>query len=204
MNATSYKHPLVPLIDNPVNIDTPIQEMQQALSDGLPWLSRSFGRSWEAFRMDNNKKVWTYPEVWQGASLDLISVMPNDNLDSQSFFRVEDPVTVTDYSSNTYNRMNAIVSIIFWMNLKYIDPDLTYRYVEVLKAQAQRVITESGLSNATFTINRVWEGAANVFKGYTLDLANDQTLVHPYAGFRFECGLNYVENCPDAVFPFTT
>lgn len=206
MSATSYKQPLVPLIDNPVNIDTPIQEMQQALAAGLPWLSKSFGRSWESFRKDPKGKTWIYPEVWQGPNLDLISVMPNDNLDSQSFFRVEDPITVTDYSSNMYNRMNAIVSIIFWMNLKYIDPDLTYRYVEVLKAQAQRVITETGLSNGTFTINRTWEGAANVFRGYTFDPTSDESfaLMHPYAGFRFECGLNYVENCPDAVFPFIT
>lgn len=194
----SFKNPIIPLIADPVNIDRPIQEMQISLAAGLPWLARCFGRSWDSVRKDSAGKIWTYPEVWQGPATDLLNVMPNDNLDSQVFFKVEEPIQVIEYSAGNYSRMNANVSIIFWFNLKLIDPDLDYRFIELLKGQAQRVITETGCSpEGTFTILRIWEGAQNVFKGYTLDIEQNQDLIHPYGGFRFECGLNFSENCPN-------
>lgn len=197
--GASFKNPLVPIIDDPVNIDAPIQEMQIALASGLPWLEKSFGRSWESVRQDSVGKNWIYPEVWQGKGIDLLDCMPNDNLPSQSFFRVEDPITIADYEFERYARMNAQISIIFWFNLEVIDPTLTYRYVEILKGQAQRVITNAAIETGTFTINKIWEGAANVFKGYTIDQFKNQELIHPWAGFRFECTLNYLENCPDVI-----
>lgn len=198
--GNSFKHPLVPLINQPVNIDTPIQEMQVALANALPWLTRSFGRSWQSFANDSGRKPSTYPEVWQGAGQDLLNVMPNDNLDAQSFFKVEEPINILDYQWNGFSRMGATVSIIFWFNLLAIDPELNFRFVELLKGQVQRAITEAPISSGTWAIQRVWETAENVFRGYTLDLANDQTLVHPYGGFRFECSLNYLENCPDVFY----
>lgn len=193
----SFKNPLVPIITNPVNIDRPIQALQQSLAT-LPWLAKSFGRSFESFRKDSANKVWTYPEVWQGAGIDLLNAMPNDNLNSQSFFKVEDPIEVIDYEPNRYSKMKARVSIIFWFNLKLIDPDLDYRYVELLKGQAQRVITESAQTHdSSFAITRIWETAVEVFRGYTMDLFTDQALVHPFGGFRFETALTFNEDCPN-------
>lgn len=196
----SFKNPLVPLIGDPANIDRPIQEMQQALALGLPWLAKSFGRSWESFKKDTTGKILTYPEVWQGLGKDLLNCLPNDNLNSQSFFKVENPIEVIDYASAQFNMMQARISIIFWMNLKMIDPDLDYRYIELLKGSAQRIITETSLTDGTFVIRRIWETAIDVFRGYTIDLFNDQSLVHPYAGFRFECDLTFRENCPNITF----
>lgn len=196
----SFKNPLTPTIAQPVNIDKPIQEMQQALAIQLPWLEKSFGRSWESVRKDQQGKIWTYPEVWQGPGIDLLNAMPNDNLSSQSFFRVEEPIQVIAYESNRYSRMTALVSIIFWFNLEVLDPDLDYRFIELLKGSAQRVITETSCTDATFVIQKIWEGANNVFKGYTIDQFQNQELIHPYGGFRFECLLNFLENCPDVAF----
>lgn len=191
----SFKNPIIPLISQPVNIDAPIQELQIALGTDLPWLEKSFGRSWESVRKDEQGKIWTYPEVWQGAGIDLLNVMPNDNLKAQSFFRVEEPIQIIAYESNRFSRMSAQISIIFWFNLQVIDPDLDYRFIELLKASAQRAITETSCTNATFVIQKIWEGANNVFKGYTIDQFKNQELIHPYGGFRFECNLNYLENC---------
>jgi hypothetical protein len=199
--VNSFKNPLVPLIDNPVNIDRPIQEMQQALAAGLPWLAKAFGRSWESSRKDPDGRIWIYPEVWQGAGEDLLNVMPNDNLKSQCFFRVEDPIEVIDYTPDNFNFMKADVSIIFWFDLRVIDPDLDFRYTELLKGMTQRILTETSLSaSGTFQIRRTWENADNVFRGYTIDKTRNQELIHPYAGFRFECDLFFYENCPNVTF----
>lgn len=201
---TSFKDPLTPLILNPVNIDLPIQEMQLALAE-MGWLEKSLGRSWLAYRKDAAGRTIIYPEVWQGPErADLLNCMPNDNLKSQSFFKVEDPVEVLDFSPGQFSKMRASVSIIFWFRLDYIsrrDPD--YRFIEQLKAQVQRVISDmtfSAESEASVTILRIWEEADNVFRGYTIDKTKDQELVHPFGGFRFDCDLFYNENCPTNFF----
>jgi hypothetical protein len=201
----SFKNPLVPLISNPVNIDRPIQELQSAIA-ALGWLEKAFGRAYESrkYSADQLKRVEVYPEVWQGPNMDLLNVLPNDNLKSQSFFKVEEPQTVLEYSSiGGYSLMQATVSIIFWFNLKEIDRDIDYRYIELLKGSAQRAITTATFSDPSdaISITRIWDTVDNVFRGYTLDPTKTQELIHPNGGFRFECLLTYQEDCPDASLP---
>lgn len=198
--SNNFKNPLVPLIAEPVNIDRPIQEMQQALA-GLGWLEKSFGRSFQSYETVTGplgKKTNVYPEVWQGLGEDLLNVLPNDNLKSQSFFRVHEPQECIDYVADGYSMMQAVVSIIFWFNLKEIDPSIDYRYIEILKAQAQRVLTNMLFSpDSSIKILRIWETPEKVFEGYSMDNVRDQELVHPFGGFRFETELTYREDCSD-------
>lgn len=197
----SFKNPLVPLIANPVNIDRPIQDLQQQLAT-LGWLERSFGRAYES-RVSNpaSNKISVYPQVWQGLGMDLLNVMPNDNLSSQSFFKVEDPIEVERYERDGNSFMRARVSIIFWYNLKRIDNTIDYSYGELLKGSAQRIITNAQFQDyAGIEIVKVWETAKNVFAGYSIDEVAQQELIYPYGGFRFECLMRYTEDCPDSVY----
>lgn len=201
----SYKDPLVPLIVNPVNIDRPIQEIQQALA-ALGWLQKSFGRSFESRkRVQDTGKIIVYPQVWQGAGLDLLNVMPNDNLQAQSFFKVEDPIECINFRKDQYSQMRARISVIFWFNLERIAPGANYVIIELLKGSAQRAITEVTLSErCDIKILRVWEKVRDVFNGYTLDEVKDQELIFPFGGFRFECELTYIEDCPNDVYNLPT
>jgi hypothetical protein len=195
---TSFKNPLTPAIGSPTGIDKPIQELAANLAS-LSWLGKSFARAWTAQRKDATGKVILYPEVWQGLDQDLLNVMPNDNLRSQSFFKVDDPVDVLEYRQNLFFIRSAPVSIIFWGNLKEIHSTLDYRFIEILKAQMMsrvRAFTFSQESGASIEIVRTWEEPVNVFRGYTIVNPDAQELVHPYAGFRLECRLVYRENCP--------
>jgi hypothetical protein len=200
--SNRFKNPLVPLIEEPVNIDRPIQEMQQALA-GLGWLEKSFGRAYESYKtmtgpLGTTTKV--YPEVWQGVGKDLLEVLPNDNLKSQSFFRLHEPQEVIDYVMDGYSMMRATVSIIFWFNLKEIDPTIDYRYIELLKGQVQRVLTTMLFSpDSSLKVSRIFDTADRVFETYDLSNVRDQELVHPFGGFRFEVELTYREDCPDVV-----
>lgn len=203
----SFKNPLVPLIVTPVGIDIPIQSLQVKLG-ALGWLEKSFGRSWIAVRQDNAGKVITYPEVWQGMTggkdRDLLDVMPNDNLKSQSFFKVEDPIDSLLYAQNEHMKKGATVNIIFWFNLREIDKTLDYRFIETLKSTAERAIvnhTFSAASQASIEIVRSWEDVGNVFRGYTFDAVKQQELIHPFGGFRIETRLTWTENCPDPALP---
>lgn len=201
----SFKNPLVPLIDNPVNIDRPIQEIQIELAR-LTWLEKCFGRSWLAVKsskgmFSSDKKLY-YPHVWQGFDVngkarDLLDVLPNDNLKSQSFFRVIDPISVIDYAPTGDAMMRATVDIIFWFNLRSIDRSIDYPYIELLKGQVLRTLKGVPFSpDSSLVVVNIHEQALNVFRGYNINDIKDQHLIYPYAGFRFECQITYREDCP--------
>jgi len=203
----SFKNPLVPVIALPVGIDIPIQSLQVKLGT-LGWLEKSFGRSWSATRATPGGRPVVYPEVWQGMvdgkDRDLLNVMPNDNLKSQSFFKVNDPIDTLFYEQNNHAKKTALVSIIFWFNLREIDKTLDYRFVEILKSTAERAIvnhTFPAASQASIEIVRTWEDVNNVFAGYTFDPIKQQELIHPYGGFKIDTRLTWTENCPDPALP---
>lgn len=196
----SFKNPLTPLITDPVNLDRPIQELQVQLST-LGWLEKSFGRAYNSYSVDPNGKKLIYPEVWQGLGMDLLNVMPNDNLKSQSFFKVEEPIITKEWQPDGFSLMAAKVSIIFWFNLKEIDPTIDYRYIEFLKGHAQRKITEVSFSPmSSIEIQNVYDTAEQVFKGYDMAKSTAELFSHPYGGFRFETELIYLEDCPDSIY----
>lgn len=206
--SNSFKNPFMSAIADPTGIDKPIQELAINLAS-LGWLQKSFGRAWTSQRKDSSGKTILYPEIWQGMEesgqdRDLLNVMPNDNLKSQSFFKVDDPVEVLEYSQNLFFLKAAPVSIIFWCDLRAINKTLDYRFIEILKQQMTDKIkrfTFSQESGASIDILRTWEEPANVFRGYTIVAPDAQELVHPYAGFRIECRLTFREACPPPVLP---
>lgn len=190
----SFKNPLTPLAPNPVNLEIPLNELQQSIAT-IPWIEASFGRAWKVSRMNEMKKPEYYPEVWQGADKDLLNVMENDNLAAHSFWYVADPANVQDWNNGLYSRIERTVHLIVLFNLKRIDPNLTYRFTEELKRDILDKLRTTRLSSATLTINRVFEDPNQVFNGFTIKETENQTFVHPWGGFRFECLLNYTESC---------
>jgi len=205
--SNKFKIPETPQITTPVNVDRPIQEMQNALAQGLPWLEKSFGRAYPAIKTSQGsfgvQKILVYPQVWQGVRdfkstilpLDMFEVLGNDNLKSFCFFKVEDPVNLVEFVLNGDSVFRATVSIIFWFNLRRIDPAIDYPFTEVLKGQVIRI-----LESMTFAawgsgqVLRIWEGAANVFRGYDISILKDQELVYPWGGFRVETEITYQDD----------
>jgi hypothetical protein len=207
-----FKNPDVVLIGNPVNIDRPIQDMQIALAS-LGWIDRVFGRAWLAVKSSkgifSEKKLY-YPHVWQGLgddgrAKDLLEVLPNDNIKSQVFFRVNDPISLVEFVRDGDSIMEASVDIIFWFNLRAIDATIDYPFVELLKGQALSVLSDMTFSpDSTLTINAIHEQPLNVFRGYNIQDLKDEELVYPWGGFRFECSVQYREDCPQTAYDLST
>lgn len=205
----SFKNPLTPLITLPVNIDRPIQEIQVELAK-FGWLQKVFGRSWLAVKSSpgvfKSVKKKYYPQVWQGFDaegkpMDLHEVLPNDNIKSQAFFKVNDPINVLEFVLNGNSVMRANVDIIFWFNLKRIDPDIDYPYTELLKGQVLRLLSDMLFSpDSSIEVKNIYEGALNVFKGYDISDIDDQELIYPWGGFRFETEITYREECPTNLY----
>lgn len=188
-----------PLLIDPVGVDRHIQVLQVACKSGLPWLNKSFGRAWHAHDKSSNPGHFDiYPQVWQGENKDLLSVSPgNDNVGSYSFWRVHEPSEFVEYVSRNQNYIRTVVSGIFWMDLKIIDPTSDHDYTEALKLDIQRVIANIEFPDNTTSIRmiRIWETIQRVYETYTVKAFADQVIAYPRKALRVECEITYLEDC---------
>lgn len=195
-----------PVIPNAVMLDRVIGEIQQGLVDNIPWLNAAFGRSQRLTKMIQGKRVIT-PNVFCGAwrghgHNDYIEVSPDSKIGNFAFFEVEDPQTID--AGPWARQIKAPFSLIVWFNLTRVYGEASNRDTEYLKAQILHVLNGRAgwhLDNGRIVINRIYERAENIYRGYSLSEIDNQFLMHPFAGFRFEGLLEFNELCIDDVSP---
>ena len=162
----AYKSPTVPVPPNPVFIDKAIEEIQLLLGS-IPWLSYSFGRSYNKveFAGGNRGKV---PMVYQGKA-EYLPVQFNDNLQAQSFFVVGSQEIEGEYDPNTLNFYNIPTQIIVWANLKKIDSlrGDDYYFAEQLKKDVRDKLRNSTLLFSDITTPTIDENIDAIFSDYT-------------------------------------
>ncbi len=188
-----------PIIPDAVMLDRVIGEIQEGL-ETLSWLDVAFGRAQRLTKSINGKKI-IYPSVycggWNGhGDNDYIEVSPDSRIGNFAFFEVEDPQTV---DAGTWARqIKAPFSIIIWLDLTRVYGTATNRNTEYLKAKVLRLLGGRNgwhLTEGRVVINRIYERAENIYRGYTLSEIDNQYLMHPYCGMRFEGLLIYDELC---------
>ena len=195
-----YSETNAPIINNPVMLDRVIGEIQTGLANGLPWLDAAFGRSQRLTKMVNGKKVVTpnvYCGGWNGhGPNDYIEVSPDSKIGNFSFVEIEDPQTIE--TGPVIRRINAPFGLIVWFDLTRVYNAPDNRNTELMKAEILRILngrTGWTLSEGRVTINRIYERAENIYRGYSLSEIDNQFLMHPYGGFRFDGALEFDELC---------
>ena len=195
-----------PVIKNPVMLDRVIGEIQTGLVDNLPWLDVAFGRSQRLTKMMNGKKIITpnvYCGGWNGhGENDYIETSPDSKIGNFSFFEIEDPQTID--AGPWARSIKAPFSLIVWFDLTRVYNEPSNRNTEYIKAQILHVLNGRvgwHLTHGRVTINRVYERAENIYRGYTLSEIDNQFLMHPFAGFRFDGILMFDELCITDVAP---
>src|SRR5207237_7449200 len=118
---------------NPKGIDAVIQSLQVDLS-ALPWLEKSFGRAW-LFNEENAK----IPKAYSGQG-EYLNVLPNDFLKAQSFIAAAASESVEQFRKTTISDLERTLQVIFWVNLKEIDPNEDSIFTERLKNEAELII----------------------------------------------------------------
>lgn len=191
---------IAPVIDNPVMLDRVIGEIQNGLVSNINWLDVAFGRSQRLTKKMNGKQIITpnvYCGGWRGhGENDYIEVSPDSKIGNFAFFEIEDPQTID--AGPWARELTAPFSLIVWFDLTRVYTSQTNRNTELLKAQILRVLngrTGWHLTDGRITINRIYERAENIYRGYTLSEIDNQFLMHPYGGFRFDGILEYAELC---------
>lgn len=190
-----------PVIPNAVMVDRVIGEIQTGLAANLDWLNAAFGRAQRLTKEMNGKRIIT-PNVYcgglQGHGVnDYLEVSPDSKIGNFSFFLIDDPQRI-DWNPGQQNEYTVPFALIFWFDLRTIFNAATNRNTEYVKAQILRVLNGRAgwlLRDGRLTINRCYEQAANIYRGFSLDEIDNQFLMHPYAGFRFEGELTFDEIC---------
>ena len=189
-----------PTIPNPVMLDSVIAEIQTGLTEQLSWLDAAFGRSQKLVKMMNGKRIVT-PNVfcggWNGhGPNDYIEVSPDSKIGNFTFFEIEDPQTITP--GPWAREIKSPFGLIVWVDLTRVYGKADNRNTEKLKADILHVLngrTSWHLSHGRIVINRIYEKVENIYRGYTLSEIDNQFLMHPFWGARFDGLLEYDELC---------
>lgn len=189
-NNNANKYPVPP---NPTLADVAISFIQRGLATSLPWIDKVYGKAQRLTRVVNGKRVYT-PNVYDVGN-DYISVMPDSNLGNFAFFWIEDPQDYT-WINGVQSTISSTFSIIFWFDMRKVSGEFHNRNIERVKGEILKVLNgKVYMELGRFRINRIYELAENIYRGFSLDEVDNQFLMHPYAGLRFEGILEYQEPC---------
>ena len=191
---------IAPVIDNPVMLDRIIGEIQYGLVENVSWLDVAFGRAQRLTKIQEGKRVVTpnvYCGGWNGhGPNDYIEVSPDSKIGNFSFFEIEDPQSIT--AGPWAREITAPFGLIVWFDLTRVYNSLSNRNTEKLKADILHVLNGRAgwhLQEGRIAVNRIYERAENIYRGYSLSEIDNQFLMHPYAGFRFDGILEFSELC---------
>ena len=193
-----------PIMPNPVLSDAAIAYLQQIFSANLPWLDAAFGRAQRLTKMVNGKKIITpnvYCGGWNGhGENDYIETSPDSKIGNFCFFEVEEPELV-DWDFGKVMDLTTNFSIIFWFDCRRIFGEADNRNIGQIKNEILTLLNgRSGMLLPPFfriRINKIFERAENIYRGYTLSEIDNQYLMHPFAGLRFDGELNISQPCGD-------
>lgn len=193
----SYNNPTVFSVPDAVGLDLALQNIQTRLSE-LPWLTKIFGRAWPMndFQGDGRRLITTAqgikPKTFQSSNVNgkdgnYIDVLPNDNLNSYSFFVSDGNETTEDYSINT-NIVQRPMSLIVWVRLNKVDASKPYIFLEELKEGVYAKLKTFGqkvtITGYTDQTNEVWQG-------FEWSQNENKNLRYPNMGFRIFFTLYY-------------
>ena len=189
-----------PVITDAVMLDKVIGEIQQALVENISWLDAAFGRSQRLTKRVNGGTIVTpnvYCGGWNGhGENDYIEVTPDSKIGNFAFFEVEDPETID--AGPWARKITASFALVVWFDLRRVYGVEDNRNTEYLKAQILALLGGKygwALGGGRLTVSQIYERAENIYRGYTLSEIDNQFLMHPYGGFRFEGSLEFDEYC---------
>jgi hypothetical protein len=188
----------------PVGLDAAIKRTAEKLEADLIWLTHSYGRAFlvNERQMDGSSK--RVPKVYAQKG-EYENVFPNDNKQAFCFFwpvTEERPVEdIAGFNQQPVGKERT-VALIFWMNLKSINPAKDYIFTEEIKRDIERVLYKCPDVHAIEKYED--EDIEKIYSGFDLDenaryknagTKVTQWLMYPYAGLRFELKMSYRDDC---------
>lgn len=183
-----------PVVGHPELLDRILGNIQEGLAENLAWLDKAFGKAERLVKYDNFRKRIYTPCVYDTGN-EYREVLPDSGIGNFSFFVVNDPQEV-DWLPNVSVGIVATASLIVWFDFRRIFGSPDIRDIEQVKKQILDVLNGGfWLKAGGLKVTRIWERAENIYKGFSLDEVDNQFLMQPYGGLRFDIELKIKETC---------
>lgn len=186
-----------PVILNPVLADAVIAYIQEGLKENLPWLDVAFGRAERIVKHINGRNLYL-PAIYTGNDKNFneyIELSPDANIGNFSFFWMLEPQRLT-WRPKIQGTFRDPFALIFWVDLRKVHSSRANRNIMSLEAEILRVLNGGfKIPIGSLSIDRIYHLAENIYREFTLNEVDNQFLMHPYTGFRFEGELIYDEPC---------
>lgn len=175
---------------HPSLFDKAVASIQDGLAENIAWLTNVFPIV-ERLAKNINGRTYYTPNVFvKGKEYELIA--PDSTLGNFCYFVLDEPQDVEWVVGDT-SKLECPFSIVFWGDIRRINDD---RDTEAVKAEILRVLTGGfWMHEGSYTINRIWQRAENVFRGFSLDEIDNQFMMQPYFAFRFEGTIKIKDEC---------
>lgn len=187
----------VHLRTNPKLVDGVIAEIQQRLAAQIEWFTNIYGRV-ERLKEEVDGQTYYTANVYKSGN-DYTLIAPDSGLGNFAFFTVDEPEDVEQYIGEPV-RIQSPCSLIVWVDLRTI-PSGENRNTEAVKNEILHALNSLYLRYGRFYISKIYNRAESIFKGFSLDEVNNQFLMQPYCGWRFEGEIDFVADCVEVVPP---
>lgn len=179
-------------VRHPALFDRCIVSLQDGLEKELPWLDHVFGRVERLVKEVQGVRRYT-PNVYLGKD-EYLLLLPDQGLGNLCYFVLEDEEGVEWYVGER-SRLEARFSLVVWVDMRTVEDD-DERNTERVKAQVLRALNGGiWIRSGSIQIDSIYERAENVYRGFTLDEVDNQFLMAPFAGFRFEGVMRINDEC---------
>lgn len=185
----------LPIHTTPYLFDKVIGQLQADLKEGLLWLDCSFGRAERLVKTVDGKRIYT-PNVYKGGDQYEL-LLPDDRLGCFSFFVLQEPQEVLN-RMQTEVRIKTPFSLIVWVDMRRVEKTMSMadeRNSEYVKEQVLSILGTVRLTKGSVSVSKIYERAENVFEGFSLDEVQNQFLMSPFAGFRFQGEMFVTNDC---------
>lgn len=165
--------------------------IQDTLASELTWLDHVLPQAERLVKDINGKRIYT-PNVFVSGN-DYEQITPDTtNIGNYSFFVLHEPQE-THYDVGSRVKVRAPFSLIVWLDIRSVDDG--QRNIEQVKRDILRALRLVWMREGHFHINRIYQRAENIFKEFTLDEIDNQFLMQPYCGFRFQGEIEIEDEC---------
>ena len=176
--------------NHPKLFDRVIGYVEDGLAANVQWLDHVFGRCERLVKMMNDRKYHT-PNWYMGRG-EYLLLTPDQRLGNYCFFVMDEPQKV-QWSVGETSRIRSPFALIVWVDMRTID-EHDERDTEKVKQDILHVLNgQAWIREGGLTVTRIYERDENVFREFTMDEVDNQYLMSPFAGFRFE-GEMYINN----------
>lgn len=188
MNAPKIKQPATPTA-----VDAALIAANAKLKAKLTWLNNLYGKAQQLSRLDDKKRLVKYPAIYTGTNREYASLLPDERFGNFSWW------DVADYDIENQGRQLQIITadfgLVLWLNINKVLAADELRNLEMIKQDGLNYFAGLNVLGARFECTSVTEDFNKIYKGYSTKEVDQQYLIHPFAGLRFNGTLRIEKYC---------